>query len=258
MAFGEIEEYEEEPTTPLTGGEELGKPSQVTRVRSGVPGLDDLLQGGIPCNSLVLVTGSCGNGKSTFGMQFLCHGAQYEEEPGIYLTLEEPPKQIIDNACHFGWDVRGLINDKKLNVVEPELYKWESLVTTIEDSVMEIGAKRLVLDSATILGMYFNDQYKIRRSFMDLSRILRKINCTTFMISEREEGANKYSVYGVEEFVVDGVIVLYFIKEKNMFMRALAVRKMRSTNHSTKIYPFKIASPGGIKVYPSAEIFGDV
>ncbi|MDP7081536.1 MAG: ATPase domain-containing protein, partial [Candidatus Undinarchaeales archaeon] len=104
----------------------------------------------------------------------------------------------------------------------------------------------------------FNDQYKIRRSFMDLSRILRRVNCTTFMISEREEGANKYSVYGVEEFVVDGVIVLYFIKEKNMFMRALAVRKMRSTNHSTKIYPFKIAAPGGIKVYPSAEIFGDV
>lgn len=258
MAFGEIEKEDEVTTTQLTEGEELGAPTQVTRVTSGLPGLDDLLQGGIPRNSLVLVTGTCGTGKSTLGMQFLCQGAQYEKEPGIYLTLEEPPNQIIENALHYGWDIRGLINDKKLNVVEPELYKWESLVTTIEDSVMELGAKRIVIDSATILGMYFNDQYKIRRSFMDLSRILRKLNCTTLMISEREEGTSRYSIYGVEEFVVDGVIVLYFIKEKNMFMRALAVRKMRSTNHSTKIYPFKIAAPGGIKVYPSAEIFGDV
>ena len=226
-------------------------------IESGINGLDDILGGGVPQNSVVLLSGSCGTGKSIFGMNFLIEGA-LKGEPGIYISLEESPESNIKQMKLFGWPVDELIRKGKLMILQPELYNFDALLTTIEDSVDRIKAKRLVIDSISIIGMYFADPYKVRKSLLQLSTLLRKLKCTTFAIDEIKEGEPSLSAYGVEEFVVDGVIILYLIKRSNIYIRAAVVRKMRGMPHSTKIHPMEIKSPGGITIYPSQELFEEV
>jgi KaiC/GvpD/RAD55 family RecA-like ATPase len=231
-----------------------GKPEMV---KTGIHGLDEILGGGLPKDSIVLLSGTCGTGKSIFGMNFLIEGA-IKGEPGIYIALEESPESNIEQMKLFGWPVDELVKSKKLMILQPELYNFDALLTTIEDSIERIKAQRLVIDAISIIGMYFEDPYKVRKSILQLGALLKKMKCTTIAIDEVEEGEPSLSAYGVEEFVVDGVIVLYLIKRSNIYLRAAVIRKMRGVNHSTKIHPMEIKSPGGIVIYPSQELFEEV
>jgi len=226
-------------------------------IKSGIRGLDEILGGGLPKDSIVLLSGTCGTGKSIFGMNFLIEGAM-KGEPGIYIALEESPESNIQQMKLFGWPVDDMIRNKKLMILQPELYNFDALLTTIEDSIDRIKAKRLVIDAISIIGMYFEDPYKVRKSILQLGALLKKMKCTTIAIDEVREGESSLSAYGVEEFVVDGVIVLYLIKRSNIYLRAAVIRKMRGVNHSTKIHPMEIKSPGGIVIYPSQELFEEV
>jgi KaiC/GvpD/RAD55 family RecA-like ATPase len=228
-----------------------------TFIKSGIRGLDEIMGGGLPKDSIILLSGTCGTGKSIFGMNFLIEGAM-KGEPGIYISLEESPESNIKQMKLFGWPVDDMIKNKKLMILQPELYNFDALLTTIEDSIDRIKAKRLVIDAISIIGMYFEDPYKVRKSILQLGALLKKMKCTTIAIDEVREGEPSLSAYGVEEFVVDGVIVLYLIKRSNIYLRAAVIRKMRGVNHSTKIHPMEIKSPGGIVIYPSQELFEEV
>ncbi len=219
---------------------------QVDRVPTGIIGLDRLIEGGFPNNSLILLSGTCGTGKSIFGVNFLIAGA-LKGEPGVYVSLEESPEENIRQMKTFGWPVEELIRQRKLLIIQPTLYNFEALLTKIEDAVNLIGAKRLVLDSLSIIGMYFDSMYKVRKSILELSAMLKRLGCTTIAVDETEE-ENELSAFRVEEFVVDGLIMMYYTKKEREFIRSLAIRKLRSTAHSTRIHPFQIKSPGGIVV----------
>lgn len=241
----------------LASAEVKTKQGKQLFIKSGIRGLDELLGGGLPKDSIVLLSGTCGTGKSIFGMNFLIEGAM-KGEPGIYISLEESPESNIQQMKLFGWPVDELIKRKKLMILQPELYNFDALLTTIEDSIDRIKAKRLVIDAISIIGMYFEDPYKVRKSILQLGALLKKMKCTTVAIDEIREGETSLSAYGVEEFVVDGVIVLYLIKRSNIYLRAAVIRKMRGINHSTKIHPMEIKSPGGIIIYPSQELFEEI
>lgn len=228
------------------------------RVETGIMGFDELIQGGIPKGSLILLTGGCGTGKSTFGVNFLVTGIEKYNEPGIYITMEEEPKGIVKQMKQYGWDLEKYMKEDKLKFISTQLYDFDKLLIAIEDAVDQIKAKRLVLDSITVLGFYFKDEFKIRKAIMEMGRRLKKLGCTSLLISEIPEGSNKLSTFGVEEYVVDGVIILYLIKKETTFLRAIAIRKMRGTNHSTKIHPIMFITPGGIKVFPAEEVFAEV
>lgn len=223
---------------------------ELPRVKTGIPGVDDLLQGGLPAGSIVLLSGSCGTGKSTFAMQYLYNGAKIYNEPGVYVTLEEDPHKLIENMSLFGWDIQGMIEKKKLLVIKPEVYKFDSIKRIIADAIDKINAKRLVVDSYSVMLTYFNDPYEIRNGLVQLDREIKKMNCTTLVISDIKDKSDTYSTTGVEEFIVDGVIVLYMLKSKNLSSpskRALFVRKMRATQHPLYLLPFDISS-NGVKV----------
>ncbi len=220
----------------------------VNRVKTNIKGFDDLVEGGFPDKSLILLSGTCGTGKSIFGINFLVNGA-LKGEPGVYISLEESPEENIRQMKTFGWPVDQLIKERKLLIIQPTLYNYEALLTKIEDAVTMIGAKRLVLDSLSIIGMYFENVYKVRKSVLELSSVLKRLGCTTIAIDETETEGD-LSAFHVEEFVVDGLILMYFTKKDGHFERSLAIRKMRSTKHSHKIHLFDILSPGGIVVYP--------
>ena len=229
---------------------------KIKRAPTGVPGMDEILFGGIPESSLVLLAGTCGTGKTTFGFQFLLEGAK-RGEPGVYISLEEEPERLVRDARRIGLDIKGYVDDGTIQVIRPELYRYDSLVNEIETSIHRTKAKRLVIDSITILGSYFRDPFELRRNILDMNRLLKRLNVTTLAVSEIEEGSEKLSRFGVEEFSVDGVIILYYIKHGNTFIRAVSVRKMRSSNHSMKIHPIVIRD-GGIEVFPSEEVFADI
>lgn len=220
---------------------------QIARVQTGLAGLDRVLQGGIPAGSITLLSGACGTGKSTFAMQFLYEGAKRYGEPGVYVTLEEDPKKLVENMALFGWDLQELIKKKKLMVIKPEVYKFDSIKQIIGDAIDKIGAKRLVVDSYSVLLTYFNDPYEIRNGLVQLDREIKKMNCTALVISDIKDNSEIFSTTGVEEFIVDGVIVLYLVKNPRKPLeseRAISVRKMRATSHPLMSFPFSISRSG--------------
>ncbi len=238
---------------------ETAKPVyDVVRIPTGISGFDKLIEGGIPERSLILLTGPCGSGKSIFSMRFLIEGAM-NGEPGVYVSLKESIEESMNQMRFFGWPIDSLVESGKVMIVQPELYNFEALLTAIEDAIERVGARRLVVDTISIIGMYFEAPFKIRKALLDLGYLLKKLGCTTIAISEVGEAHRELSLYGVEEFVADGVIVLFVMKIKrgSSFLRSIAVRKLRSTNHSIKIHPIEIRRPGGVIVYPDDEIFTD-
>ncbi|MFH1239812.1 MAG: ATPase domain-containing protein [Candidatus Diapherotrites archaeon] len=235
----------------------LGSDFKMPRIKSGVQGLDELMEGGVPERSLVLVAGDTGTGKSTLAMNFLVEGAQ-NNEPGVYVTLEESASEHALRMKLFGWPIENLIAEKKLAFVQPELYDFDKLIVNIEDAVTRIGAKRLVIDSISILNMYFKDPFKVRRSLLTLEKAVKNLNCTTFVIAELRQIGGNIQLTGVEEFLVDGIILLHYIKKENVYSRAMVIRKMRATNHSLKIHPMQIKRPGGVIIYPEEEVFTEL
>ena len=224
------------------------------KLKSGVPGFDDICGGGLVRNTVILLSGGCGTGKSTFALQFLIEGARNGEN-GLYLSLEDSQERIIENNAQFDWKLDKLIQDKKIIIQSSDIYDFDKLKTMIENLMEEYKAKRFVLDSTTILGLFFDNRYQLRKGMIDLNKMVKKLDCTPMFISEIPEDSKLLSTYGIEEFVADGVVVLYSIKKRDVYRRGITIRKMRGTNHSQKVHPMQITNTG-ILVFPSEELFG--
>jgi KaiC/GvpD/RAD55 family RecA-like ATPase len=236
-----------------------GKSTQVSvaseRVQTGISGIDELIEGGLPENSLVLLAGHCGTGRHTFAMQFLYHGAK-NGEPGVYISMEKEPEEIISSMKSFGWDLDSLIKERKLVIIKPDMQRFDTLKKTIEDEIDRIGAKRLVLSPFSFISAYFANVYDARKALSELRNQMKKLNCTAIAITDIKEGEQVFSSTGFEEFVSSGVIVLDLMlkKENNTYVRTVLIRKMERTNHSLKLIPIEI-SKEGITAYPDAEVF---
>ncbi|MDY6762082.1 MAG: ATPase domain-containing protein [Candidatus Nanohaloarchaea archaeon] len=243
--LGTGEDYEDD----IEVGEE------VDRVSTGVPGLDELVEGGIPRHNLVLVPGGAGTGKSTLGLQFLVEGAK-NGEPGMFISLDERLKKVRRNARLLGWNLEQYEDDDMLHLIRPDLYSFDDLMKKIDETVRDTGTKRIVLDSLTLLGSYYEDAFEVRRKIMELNQRFSELDATVLAISEITEGEAGISRFGVEEFAVDGIVMLYYMKKGNVFQRGITVRKMRGSDHSTEIHPLEIGA-GGITVYPDEKVFSE-
>lgn len=226
---------------------------KIKRIKSGVPGLDSLIGEGIPENMLVLISGGCGTGKTIMCGQFLYDGAK-NNEPGIYVSLEEDPDSLKKQFELFGWEITKLEKEKKFIIIKPPSQSFEQLMTQIQDAVRRTGAKRLAIDSTSLLALFAKEMLGVRQQTARFASLLKQLDCTIFATTEIEEGTKKLSSNQVEEYIADGVIVLHYIKEKNIFYRGINIRKMKYTDHSTKIHPMKITIEG-IKVFPKQELF---
>lgn len=226
------------------------------RVKSGIPDFDKLIEGGFPKSNMILLAGSCGTGKSIFGMQFLYAGAKMYDEPGVFVTLEQRPEDVVSVMENFGWDAQNLIKNGKLLIVKPKKEDLISLEECIFSSVTDIGAKRLVIDSITLFGMFFKDEWHLRNGLKELHWKIKELGCTSLVISDIKEKSSTYSLSGFEEFIADGVIVLRIIAKETggSHTRALFVRKMRGTTHSLDVFPLKLDKKG-IEVFPNLKIF---
>lgn len=227
---------------------------KVERVKTGIKGLDEVISGGFPKGSTILVTGGPGVGKTSLCMNFLVGGALNYKEQGVYVSLEEEPKRTMYNIkSSFSWPIDELVKKNLIKFVKAELYDFDKLKILLEDEVDAMKAKRLVIDPTTIISLFFEKPLQIRRSIYDLDRCAKKLGCTTLMTCEVPEGTVGISAFGVEEFVVDGIIVLLYLEKKDTFTRGLRIRKMRATRHDIALHPVEITRDGMV-VYPKERI----
>jgi len=213
------------------------------RIPTGIPGLDKLIQGGFIPGSVIMITGSTGTGKTIFGCQFLWAGLQ-KGEPGIYLTLEEPPEDIKQDAQQFGWDFSKYEKKGIFKLVYMDPVRLGSATVDIANLVRRFKAKRLVIDSISLIGLAIKDPSLIRRRIYNLISALKKTGCTTLLISEIPEGSDALSKYGVEEYVVDGVIVMKYWEIASENFGSIEIRKMRKTAHLKGHYPTFLGKSG--------------
>ncbi len=220
------------------------------RVKTNIPGLDELIQGGIPKNDLVLLSGTCGAGKTVFGLQYLCLS---NDMPGIYISFEEDVEQIRNTAKSFSWDIEPKEKDNTLRFLQYDPFKIEDIFEVIENNIREMNAGRVVIDSISSLGIYVKDSAELRRMILQINKMLRKNKCTSILISEVLPNQKALSRFGMEEFVTDGVIVLHNFFVSGKYRRGISIWKMRSTNHSRSVHPYEINNHGFV-VYPQDTI----
>ncbi len=236
----------------------------------GVPGFDDLLENGIPKGSSVLVAGGPGSGKTIFCLQTL-HFAANNEEKCLYMSFEESEDHLKSHMKDFGWDAEKLEKEGKLIIKRYSPFE----ITRSVEAMMEKAKGELLIDAAPIL---FPEGFKPERVAVDslsaiaaafvgkedtyrtyieqLFRLLEESGATSFLITESTQVPVKITTSGVEEFLADGVIVIYNTQKGNIRESAIEVLKMRGTKHQKKIVAIQIETGKGIVVYPEQEVFG--
>lgn len=225
------------------------------RVKTGIPGLDELMGGGLPKGSCTLLSGKCGTGKTILSMQYIVKGITDYGDFGVFVSFEREPEVLYEEMNGFGWHLKNLENQGELELMGDPLdkitkfgkkvgAKGDDLIEEIIEVVREKKADRLALDGLGQLSMLFPDRLTFRSALARLQRNIKKLGCTAILISEIEEEKGGLSRLGVEEYVSDGVIILYYGGNGLTRTRALEVRKMRGTKHSDYLNFFEIADRG--------------
>jgi KaiC/GvpD/RAD55 family RecA-like ATPase len=223
------------------------------RVKTGVPGLDELIEGGIPKDFIILVAGSSGTGKTTMLMKFLAQGVQ-DGEKCVYIGLGESEDVISKCMARYGLDLQALAEDNKLTfaaVPTMEFKYLKEIVQALDDNV-----KRLVIDPISALVFRYEEGTDLRENLRELVELIREKGVTCMVSTEVLEGSPSISRFGIEDFLADGIIVLYYIKEGAKRFRGLEIRKMRGTHHSDLIHLYKLGDKG-FQVYPNQKVFPD-
>jgi KaiC/GvpD/RAD55 family RecA-like ATPase len=247
------------------------------RINTGIKGLDEMLQGGLPKGRTILVVGSPGSGKTTFAMQFLVGGAKVGE-PGLYISLEEKPERTKSNLAAFGWDLDTLEHDGKITFIDAtELRKPSrrisqgamsaedritlalpeitlgSLLRTIRKIAAEENTQRIVVDPITSLMLRYGEEAKRRRALLLFFDALQSLECSCIMISELRTSVLERR-FQLEEFLSEGVILLHTMVHEGNVIRGIQVEKMRGIAHDTQLRPYQITQ-SGVEVFPKDRVF---
>jgi circadian clock protein KaiC len=221
------------------------------RVKTGIPGLDKLLNGGFIANSVNLISGGPGTGKTIIGLQFLYNNIVKFNEKGVYISFEENLKDIKKDALIFGWDFNKFEEERKCKFLYYYPFEIQNLVSNIKKEIKKLNAKRLVIDSTSSFGMSLDNDYEVRKHLYKLIELSKSMECTTILTSEVVGEApidihsgGKLSRFDVEEFICDSVITLHSSGLGGLSDRAIRIVKIRRSSHIKGPIPMKIGSKG--------------
>ena len=182
------------------------KREKISIVKTCIPGIDSILSAGFKKNSSVAVSGPPGSGKTTFGLQFIHSGAKQFDEAGVFISLSQSVDEIKMDCKSFGWDVEKLIEKGKILIVDLRPFKiknevierddslyrgeqipFEHLTKFILNSIKKIKAKRIVIDSISMLGMQYSNKFHMRQGLQGMIQSLENLDVTSLLISEFSE-----------------------------------------------------------------------
>ncbi|MAG91130.1 hypothetical protein CMO83_00470 [Candidatus Woesearchaeota archaeon] len=220
-------------------------------IKTGVPGLDQVLKGGLRKNSSILVTGAPGTGKTILALQFIYYGARDYNENGIYITTEENLDDIREFAKNLGMDITSLEKKNKIFFVQKPIATLKGGLSSIKGLVNAIkknNVKRVALDSLIFFEYLYpkldGDKMEFRRQVLMFMQKMKKAGVTFLTVSERSVTDFDKLVYDMIDFVFEGIIVLSRIRKGSYFERVFTVAKIRGQDHSLDVYPITIGKDG--------------
>ena len=247
-----------EVPAPVSPGVSHGLTNEgLTKCPTGIRGLDEITQGGLPKGRPTLVCGAAGCGKTLLGIEFLVRGATEYGEPGVFMAFEESEGELSTNVTSLGMDLQRLVAENKLRIDSVRIerneiqetgdYDLGGLFIRLGAAIDSIGAKRVVLDTVEVLFSGLSNHAIVRSELRRLFRWLKEKGVTAVITGER--GSGTMTRYGLEEYVADCVIMLDHRVDDQLCTRRLRVVKYRGSAHGTNEYPFLIGKTG-IAVLP--------
>ena len=226
------------------------------RLSTGVPGLDDILRGGLAKGFLYLIEGNPGAGKTTLALQFLIAGAR-KGESGLYISLAESEAELRFVSASHGFDLNNVTIAKisppelsggagQYTVFQPAEVELADVLETILAKVREISPSRVVIDSMSELRMLARDSLRYRRQILSLKQFFEGRDCTTLLLDERFRDIEESQV----QTIAHGVISLEVIpRSYGITRRRLEVMKVRASSFREGFHDYVIVT-GGLRVFP--------
>jgi circadian clock protein KaiC len=231
-------------------------PQRQERASTGVPGLDDILGGGLPTDHLYLVEGTPGSGKTTLGIQFLRQGAA-QGETGLYVTLSETAEELRTVAASHGWDLdgidlfelvteEGLSPDAEQSILHPSEIELGETTRGVMAAVERLRPARVVFDSLSEMRLLAQDPLRYRRQILTLKHFFRTRGVTVLLLDDQTAQAGDVQLHSIAH----GVIGLnHVLDEYGPEKRHLRVIKLRGVRFRGGEHDFDL-STGGLIVYP--------
>jgi len=235
------------------------KKQDVPVVKIGIPGFDSILSAGLKKHSSVAISGPPGSGKTTFGLQFIYSGAKEFDEPGVYISLSQSIDEMKNDCKAFGWDIDDLIAKEKILMIDLRPFKikdevigkddslyrgeqipFEHLTKFILNSIKKIKAKRIVIDSISILGMQYSDKFYMRQGLQGMIQSLENFDVTSLLISEFSENNDT----PLEWVVTSGIIQLDNQIVNDKMKRTIKITKLRGIEHNENVHSLGLGSSG--------------
>lgn len=232
------------------------------RLESGVINLDNKMEGGFFEGSVNLITGKTGTGKTSFCASYIHRGLE-NNEPAVYITTEEEKEDITkDIESMFGWDfseyedgikgdilrtvsIKPIFPTKEIDNLNRLIRGYLSdFMDEVEENVKDVGAKRLVIDSVSLIEMFVQNEYLARVALSSLIKKIKDLDVTALLVGTIPETSEGLTGGGITEYLVDGVIKLEFTPVAEEYNRTLEIRKMRRTDHAIEIFPIEISDNG--------------
>lgn len=250
---------EKDRANHITSASTLKPDSSEVRLSTGIDGLDDILNGGIPKGHLYLVEGDPGTGKTTLALQFLLEGARRGDK-GIYVTLSESKIELEQVARSHGWDItpitiyemipsdEDLSPEAQYTVFHPSEVELADTITAILKQIEIVDPRRVVFDSLSEFRMLARDPLKYRRQILALKRYFAGRNCTVLLLDDRtaEGSSNDLQL----QSIAHGVIKMQSLeRDFGIKRRRLEVHKLRGSHFREGYHDYTIRT-GGIATFP--------
>lgn len=241
--------------------------SAPARAKTGIPGLDEALEGGLLRNNVYSIVGPPGSGKTIMGGQFLFRGATQFGENGVYASIEEPPHSVANSLMRFNLNLFDLESQGKLVLVDAaphqdrpgaetkikggllgtEGFDLDGLLGVIAHARKRVAAKRCVIDSLASVGGAYRSESDYKLKLIQFFRALSELELTTLVLTDTR--TQSVESFGVETLLAQGAFVLHNRAERDQVVQVLEIPKMRGVRLLKRVMPYTI-TPDGFEVRP--------